>query len=90
MAALGRMRNGIPEPAVRRRTKMNTPILNMTAKEAAIVNQCYAVLTEDSKDKGYEAVVRLAKLMAEITVRNIRAGRAKPSDRNGERQGSEL
>jgi hypothetical protein len=69
---------------------MNTPILKMTAKEAAIVNQCYAVLTEDSKDKGYEAVVRLAKLMAEITVRNIRAGRAKPSDRNGERQGSEL
>jgi len=84
------MGNGIPEPAVRRRTKMNTPILKMTAKEAAIVNQCYAVLTEESKDKGYEAVVCLAKLLAEITVRNVRAGRAKLSDRNGERQESEL
>ena len=69
---------------------MNTPILEMTAKEAAIVNRCYAVLTEERNDKGYKAVERLAKLLARITLRNIRAGQAQFSNRDGDRQESEL
>jgi len=69
---------------------MNTPILEMTAKEAAIVNRCYAVLTEERNDKGYKAVERLAKLLARITLRNIRAGQAQSPNRDGDRQESEL
>jgi hypothetical protein len=69
---------------------MNTPILKMTAKEAAIVDQCYAVLTEERNDKGYAAVERLAKLLGKITLRNIRAGQAQSSNRDGDRQESEL
>lgn len=53
---------------------MNTPILRMTPKEAAIIDQCYAVLTNKRKEKKYEALEGLAKLLAEIVVRNIRAG----------------
>lgn len=60
---------------------MNTPILKITAKEAAIVNSCYAVLTEECENKGYEALDRLAKLLAGIVVRNIWARQAQFSNR---------
>ena len=69
---------------------MNTPILKMTVKEAAIVNRCYAVLTEESEKKGYQALGRLSKLLGKIVVRNVRAGQAQFANRNGDQQGSEL
>ena len=58
----------------------------MTVKEAAIVNQCYAVLTDECEGQKYKALERLAKLLARIVVRNVRAGQAG----RGDRQGSEL
>ena len=65
---------------------MNTPILKMTAKEAANVNRCYAVLIDKQKEEKYAALERLSKLLARIVVRNVRAGQAG----RGDRQGSEL
>ena len=62
---------------------MNTPILKMTVKEAAIVNRCHAVLTDECEGKGYAALERLSKLLGKIVVRNIRAGQAQFSNRNG-------
>ena len=62
---------------------MNTPILRMTVKEAAIVNRCHAVLTDECERKGYAALERLSKLLGKIVVRNIRAGQAQFSNRNG-------
>ncbi len=69
---------------------MNTPILKMTGKEAAIVNRCYEVLTDECREDGYAALERLAKLLGKIVVRNIRAGQAQFSNRDGDRQGAEL
>ena len=62
---------------------MNTPILKMTAKEAEVVNRCYAVLVDKQKEEKYTALERLSKLLARIVVRNIRAGQAQFSNRKG-------
>src|SRR5471030_286852 len=70
-----------------RSTMMNTPILKMTAKEAEVVNRCYAVLVDKQKEEKYTALERLSKLLARIVVRNIRAGQAQFSNRKGDRQG---
>jgi hypothetical protein len=48
----------------------------MAEKEAATLDRCYAVLTEENDEKWYKSAKRLTRLFGKIIARNLRAGRA--------------
>jgi hypothetical protein len=56
---------------------MNAPILKMTRKEAAAIDDFYALLTEETPehaDAEFQHFKRLAKVLTKIVFRNIRSG----------------
>jgi hypothetical protein len=54
---------------------MNTPLLQMTPKEGATLDRCYAVLTQGSKKQWYKAAERLTSVLGAIIARNVKGGR---------------
>ena len=55
---------------------MKTPLLQMTPKEGATLDRCYAALTEGSKEKWHKAAERLTSVLGAVIARNLRAGQA--------------
>ena len=55
---------------------LRTRLLNMSPREAKMLDRGYTLLVEQTEEAGDQAAKRLTKLLARIIVRNVRAGRA--------------